>query len=117
MKRKRMWLVATVVMIAILLISSLAVGVIWSRKEKGERFNRAYEEIKVGDSRQVVVAALGEPSKITVCSYTPFNDPKKEAEFRAKCFQQFDYSSFMGRRSIYFDQSGLVIAKTSAVSP
>jgi hypothetical protein len=81
-----------------------------------EKFNRAYEAIKVGDSRNTVVAALGQPQEITNCpSYASV--PKVDEEFRSKCFQQYEYISFMARRTIYFDRNGVVIHKTVAVSP
>lgn len=88
-----------------------------SRSERIERLHRAYEGIKVGDSRDAVVAAMGKPDEVTGCPYTPFADPKREAEFRAKCFQQYRYGLLMREYTISFDRDGTVINKSTAVSP
>jgi hypothetical protein len=88
-----------------------------SRNERFERFRRAYAEIKVGDSRNAVLVAMGEPHEVTDCPYTPFSDPKREAEFRSKCFQQYRYGLFMREYTISFDRNGTVINKSTAVSP
>jgi hypothetical protein len=92
------------------------VVITWARRQSSENFDRAYEAIKVGDSRDAVVAALGKPDEVTNCP-TYAGAPKMNAEFRTKCFQQYEYFSFMARRTIYFDQNGVVINKTIAVSP
>ena len=117
MKLKRTWLVIIILAIAIGITAALYLVLItWSRKQSIEKFDRAYEAIKVGDPRDAVVAALGEPQKVTNCP--PYAGvPKMEAEFRSKCFQQYEYFSFMARRTIYFDRNGAVIGKSTAVSP
>ena len=88
-----------------------------SRNQRIERYSQAYAEIKIGDSRDAVVAAMGKPHEVTDCPYTPFADPEKEAEFRSKCFQQYRYSLLMREYTISFDRNGAVINKSSAVSP
>ena len=80
-------------------------------------YERAYTAIRVGDSRDAVVAAMGEPQAVTDCSYNPFSDKKLEAEFRSKCFQQYEYVQLMARYTISFDGNGTVINKSTAVSP
>jgi hypothetical protein len=87
----------------------------WSRSRAS--YDHAYEGIKVGDSRDVVVAAMGKPQAMTDCSYTPFSDKKLENEFRSKCFQEYEYVELMARYTISFDRNGAVINKTKAVSP
>jgi preprotein translocase subunit YajC len=87
----------------------------WSRR-MGD-YQRAYTAITVGDSREEVVAAMGEPQAVTDCSATPFADKKLEAEFRSKCFQQYEYVQLMARYTISFDGNGTVINKSKAVSP
>lgn len=106
----------------IIIILCLAVGATlyfvfrnWSRG--GDSYNRAYMAIRVGDSRQAVVAAMGEPRAVTDCSYTPFSDKKLEAEFRSKCFQEYEYVELMARYTIAFDRNGAVIHKSMTVSP
>jgi hypothetical protein len=110
------------VLIIVILVLALAtimylVFITRSRNQSIERYSRAYTEIKVGDSRDTVVAAMGKPSEITNCPYTPFNDPKQEAEFRAKCFQRYRYILLLREYTFSFDQNGAVIAKSSAISP
>jgi hypothetical protein len=82
-----------------------------------DRYDRAYAPIKVGDSRDAVVAAMGKPHAVTDCSYTAFSDKKMEAEFRSKCFQEYEYVELMARYTISFDRNGAVIFKSKAVSP
>jgi hypothetical protein len=91
--------------------------VTWSRYRKVERFTRAYEAIKIGDSREVVVAALGEPQSVTDCTKIAFSDQKREADFRAKCSQRYEYVSLMARYTISFDRNGAVFNKSEMVSP
>src|SRR5262249_43038897 len=88
-----------------------------SRNQRIEKFHRAYEQIKVRDSRDAVVAAMGAPHSVRGCPYTPFTDTKKEAEFRSKCFQQYRYVFFLAEYTISFDREGMVINKSDAVSP
>ena len=54
--------------VLIVVMLALALGTIgslvflgWSRHQKTERFRRAYEAIKVGDSREAVVTGMGDP--------------------------------------------------------
>lgn len=89
----------------------------WSRYRKIERFTRAYEAIRVGDSREAVLAGLGEPQSVTDCTNIAFSDPKKEAEFRARCIQRYEYVSLMARYMISFDRNGAVFDKSEMVSP
>ena len=107
----------------LLLILVLAVAVvlylfssIWSRRQMTERYERGFATIQTGDSRDAVVAAMGEPHSVADCPFTPFADPKMEAEFRSKCFQQYRYVVFMKVYTISFDRTGAVIHKTSDVS-
>ena len=106
------------------LILALAVAVIlylfsttWSRRQRNERFERGFAAINAGDSREAVVAAMGNPHAVEDCPYTPFTDKKIEAEFRSKCFQQYRYVLLMKVYTISFDRTGTVINKSSVVSP
>jgi hypothetical protein len=116
-KLKRTWLVTIILAISIGITAVLyLVFITKARKQRFEKFARAYDAIKIGDSRDAVVAALGEPNEVTKCpSYAGV--PKMEKEFQSKCFQQYEYFSFMAQRTIYFDRNGAVIHKSMAVSP
>lgn len=106
------------------LILALAVALIlylfaanWSRRQRNERLERGFAAIQIGDSRDAVVAAMGQPHSVEDCSFTPFSDPKLEAEFRSKCFQQYRYVVLMKVYTISFDRNRTVIAKSDVVSP
>ena len=106
------------------LILALAVAVVlylfsttWSQRQRNERFERGFAAIKTGDSRDAVVAAMGNPHAVEDCPFTPFSDKKMEAEFRSKCFQQYRYVLLMKVYTISFDRTGTVIYKSSVVSP
>ena len=89
----------------------------WSQRQRTARLERGFAAIKTGDSRDAVYGAMGKPQSVADCPYTPFADPKMEAEFRSKCFQQFTYVVLMKVYTISFDQGGAVIHKSSVVSP
>jgi hypothetical protein len=106
------------------IILALAVAVIlylvsssWSRRQRTERLERGYVAIKLGDSRDAVIAAMGQPHDVADCPYTPFSDQKMEEEFRLKCFQQYRYIVLMKVYTISLDRTGTVINKTDVVSP
>ena len=87
----------------------------WSRRRGS--YDAAYTAIKVGDTREALVAVIGEPQTVTDCSNTPFSDKRLEAEYRSKCFQEYEYVELMARYKISFDRKGTVIHKSKAVSP
>lgn len=87
----------------------------WSRKIGS--YDHAYTAINVGDSRDAVVATMGEPQAVRDCSYTPFSDKKLEAEYRSKCSQEYEYVELMARYIISFDGKGTVIHKSKGISP
>jgi hypothetical protein len=106
------------------IILALAVAVIlylvslsWSRRQRTERLERGYVGIKIGDSRDAVIAAMGQPHTVADCPSTPFADPKMEAEFRSKCYQQYRYILLVKVYTISFDRTGTVINKSDVVSP
>jgi hypothetical protein len=115
-KLKRAQLVVVILAVATAAIL-YCVYLAWSRNQKIERFRRAYETVRVGDWREAVVAAMGEPQAVTDCPGGPFSDKEKEAEFRSKCFQQFEYVRWMAIYTISFDRNGAVFNKSMVVSP
>ncbi len=111
-KRMLPLILALLVAVILYLVSSA-----WSRRQRNERYERAFAAIKTGDSRDAVVAAMGNPHAVEDCPYTPFADKKMEAEFRSKCFQQYRYILLMKVYTISFDRTGTVINKSDVVSP
>jgi len=110
--------VIIVIILALALAAILYLAfIVRSRRQQLERYRGAYAGVKVGDSREAVVAAMGRPHEIIGCPYTPFADAKQEAEFRSNCFQQYRYTFFMREYTFSFDSNGAVIGKGTAVSP
>jgi hypothetical protein len=68
------------------------------------KLNRAYAQVKIGDSKRTVVFALGEPSLIENCV-----DPEEKPSSR--CFEVLHYSSFPYRWLFVMDGEGKVQAK------
>jgi hypothetical protein len=71
---------------------------------KTNKLNREYTQVKIGDSKLTVVAALGEPSQIETC-VGPDEKP------RSSCFEVLHYSSFPYRWLLVMDGEGKVQAK------
>jgi hypothetical protein len=114
MNFKRMLPLILALLVAVILY---LVSVTWSPRQRNERYERGFAAIKTGDSRDAVVAAMGNPHAVEDCPFTPFADKKMEAEFRSKCSQQYRYILLMKVYTISFDRTGAVINKTSVVSP
>jgi hypothetical protein len=88
-----------------------------SHRRIARKYERGYPQIKLGDSKEVVLTLMGEPSRITDCVHPWFPDEKTEAEYRSKCKELHFYEVFPVDYTVSFDEKGSVINKTSAVSP
>ncbi len=113
-RRKKLLTVLVVVLSAGLLYGILlaVTDVIFSR-----RYERAYPQIRIGDSKDLVTKLMGQPSHTANCDYAAFPDLKTDLEYRKACAQQYWYEVFLQNYVISFDKEGRVIAKNSAVSP
>ncbi len=113
-RRKKLLTVLTVVLSAGLLygIFLAVTDVIFSR-----RYERAYPQIKIGDSKDLVTKLMGQPGHTANCEYAAFPDSRTDLEYRKACVQQYWYDVFLKDYVISFDKEGRVIAKNSAVSP
>ena len=81
-------------------------------------YERGYPQIKVGDSKDIVIKLMGKPSRITDCVYPWFSDEKTEAEYRSNSKELYHYEEiFPVDYTISFDKEERVINKTTAVSP
>lgn len=60
--------VLLIVILALALAAVVYLG-FRSRSQRIEKYHRAYEEIKVGDSRDVAVRAMGEPHEVRASRY------------------------------------------------
>ena len=105
------------VMILALTVAATVYPVLRTRRQKVERYRQAYGELTIGDSRDAVVALMGQPLRVTNCENSSFANPKERSEFRSKCFQEYEYVELMARYTFSFDRSGMLINKSEAVSP
>lgn len=82
------------VVLAGLVFATISIGSCELRKR---RLESAFAQVEIGNSKQQVVALLGEPGEIGVCN----ND--------MMCTDRYYYHSFMERWIVYFDKEGNVI--------
>ena len=72
---------------------------------RSQRFSVGYENVQVGNSKEMVAQLFGDkPSEVTPC-----NDP--HGELGGKCAEVYWYFSFLERWQILFDRDGKVIDK------
>lgn len=102
--------------VAVVVVTYFALTVV-SHRRTATKYERGYPQINVGDSRDVVVSLMGQPSRTTNCEYAAFPDRKLEADYRSKCKEQYRYEVLLKDYIISFDKEGKVIGKNSAVSP
>jgi hypothetical protein len=107
-----------------MIMTLIVVGTIYvamtvvSRRRIARKYERGYQQIKLGDSKDVVLTLMGEPSRITDCVHPWFSDKKAEDEYRVKCKELYLYEEvFPVDYTVSFDEKGNVVNKTSAVSP
>lgn len=107
--------------IVILMVVAVAIAFVAWRvflyRETVRKYDLGYPQINLGDSKQVVLRLMGDPTKITDCQYAAFPDKKIEDEYRTKCKEQYRYEVFFKDYIISFDKQETVLAKNSAVSP
>lgn len=116
MTSKRNLLVLGILTAAIVLVGYLALKSI-SHRRTVKKYEDSYSKIKVGDSKEIVVAVMGHPTKISECVFPWFPDEKREAEYRSNCKELYEYELFPVSYTISFGKNGKVINKTRAVSP
>jgi hypothetical protein len=79
---------------------------------------RAHAQIQVGDSKQTVIALMGQPSLIEKCNdgdmwgLTP-----EQRTFKEQCTDTYVYTGFLRRDDVVFDKNDSVLAKYVSVSP
>jgi len=113
--RKKLLLAAMSIVLGIGLLYGVVVAL--TDRISSRRYRRAYPEIRIGDSRDVVTNLMGKPSHIDNCDYAAFPDLKTDLEYRRTCVHQYWYEVFLKDYIISFDKEGRVIAKSDAVSP
>jgi hypothetical protein len=106
-----------VIMLATLL---LAIILLWAglvHQRKKTTCEKGYQQIRIGDSADVVIGFMGTPNKITDCKAPAFADEQTDAEYHKRCDAQYWYFILFKDYVISFDKEKNVIGKDSAVSP
>jgi len=85
---------------------------------KGRRYENGYAEVRVGDSQELVVAAMGKPDEIDMCRMvsSPW-DTEEDKRYQKQCAVQYWYNALMKPYVISFDKDMKVLAKGYQVSP
>jgi hypothetical protein len=79
---------------------------------------RAHTQIQVGDSKQTVIALMGQPDRIEKCNdgdtwgLTP-----EQRRLKEQCTDTFVYDTFLRRDDVVFDKNNVVMAKYVSMSP
>jgi hypothetical protein len=85
---------------------------------RDRRIVRAQAQIQVGDSKQKVIALMGQPDRIEKCNdgdtwgLTP-----EQRKFKEQCTDTYVYDTFLRRDDVVFDKNASVLAKYVLVSP
>ena len=104
----------TLVTVAAIVILALAI----KQYRIGRSRERGYQNVKVGDSKEIVIQLMGQPDQVEPCVTVPSSqDTVADKEYQRNCFEQYWYNSFLKPYAISFDQKGRAIAKGYAVSP
>lgn len=85
---------------------------------KNRKYERAYNEIKIGDSEEAVVLTMGKPDRVDICrNVSSPNDSAEDKKYQQQCAVQFWYESFLKPYLISFDKDKKVLAKGYQISP
>ena len=114
---------STKILWTVSLLTTAIVAVVWfatvvlNHKRAVRKYDLRYSQIKVGDSKSVVIALMGNPTRVADCSYAAFPEQKMEADYKARCKEQFRYEVLLKDYIISVDRDGAVLGKNTAVSP
>ena len=105
---------ASIVLAIILIVAIPVVHIMQQRLD-----SRTFDSINQGDSKEDVVAALGQPDEIRRCPDTLYwgGDHKLLGPNSGQCVEEFYYSSMPGGWSVGFSSSGQAVHKYAYVSP
>lgn len=100
----------------LIILASFGLNAYMTRK----KLDNAYARIKIGDSRESVVALMGKPDRIESCdvgSKPKRNENMEEKRYREQCVEEYWYDTFLHPYGIAFDKQNSVLAKGYQVSP
>jgi hypothetical protein len=85
---------------------------------KGRRYENGYAQIKVGDSKESVVAGMGKPDRVDFCrTVSSPHDTAEDKKYQEQCVEQYWYNSLLKPYLISFDKENRVVSKAYEVSP
>lgn len=85
---------------------------------RDRRIVQAHAQIQVGDSKQKVIALMGQPDRIEKCNdldtwaLTP-----EQRKYKEQCTDTYIYDTFLRRDDVVFDKNNIVMAKYVSMSP
>lgn len=85
---------------------------------KNKRYERGFSSIKIGDSEESVLAAMGKPDKVDICRIvSSAADSAEDRRYQEQCAGQYSYNAFLKPYVISFDKNKRVLAKGYQISP
>jgi len=105
------------VSIVIVVLLLVAIPVVHILQQKSD--SQAFDAIKQGDSKEEVVAVLGQPDEVRSCPDTLYwgGDHKRLGPNNGQCVEEYYYSSMPGGWSVGFGNAGQAVHKYAYVSP
>jgi len=103
--------VITYIALAVLAIVLLLIGAWIIRARK---YERGYAQVGNGDSKQKIIASMGEPSKVEDCHYFMYSSV--DVRDKERCVEMYWYGLFPDEYIFVLDKDGLVIYKFHNVS-
>ena len=105
--------------VALLAVALVLFGGFVLTKYRVQRIReRAYQQIKVDDSKGRVLSLMGQPDEVETCrTVSSSKDTAQDKDYQRNCFEQYWYYSLMSPYVISFDKDGRVISKAYQISP
>jgi hypothetical protein len=83
-----------------------------------KKYERAFKQIQIGDSKQRVVSLMGEPDERRWCYPLPASDDTPERKrFHDECVDQYWYITFLKPYYVSFDRNNQVSGTGYTISP
>ena len=79
-----------------------------------KRYEKAFSQISVGNSKEKVISVFGEPKKIENCHYIIYSEVKQETI--DNCVEIHWYIGFLEEWGFVFDKDGKVLQRLYSIS-
>ena len=87
-------------------------------ESRSERYERGYNKIQIGDSKQSVIDMMGEPDERHWCfPLRTDNDTPERKRFHERCVEKYHYVTFLKPYIVTFDKDNRVSGKGYMISP